>query len=296
MDTREGPATFSLPTGIAVELAPRTSLRVLLSDRHRYGVTLLRGMALFSVDPRQARTGFFVDTPAGTVRVTGTLFTVVVSGEGGVTISLHRGRVAWVSAGGESAVAEGELVSADGTGVSPLADGALNEAIAAQLQAVRCGDKRALFTELTGGCDSGPLHRETDGKAKRTGNSLGELMAQARRHRADGDWAGAAAVYRRVMEQYPASNEARTSMISLGQIQLRHLGDPAGALQQFSAYLKRPGPLAEEALYGRAGACRAMGDGNGEVTSLRRLQAEFPEGIYAGAAARRLSALQKESP
>jgi hypothetical protein len=81
--TLDGQAALYLPTGIAAGLAEHTAVRMLWSGNTRYGVSLKSGTALFSVDPLQSRGAFFVDTPAGTIHVTGTLFSVAVSPAGG---------------------------------------------------------------------------------------------------------------------------------------------------------------------------------------------------------------------
>jgi outer membrane protein assembly factor BamD (BamD/ComL family) len=57
---------------------------------------------------------------------------------------------------------------------------------------------------------------------------------------------------------YPSSAEAVASTVSLGDVNLA-LGDAAGALASFDAYLARGGPLTQEARYGRIRALELLG-------------------------------------
>jgi hypothetical protein len=300
--TGDGQAVLSLPTGIAAGLAENTALRVLWKGDHHYGVSMQSGMALFSVDPRQPREGFFIDTPAGTVRVKGTLFTVVVSPENEVFIKLHRGQLEVESPGGAiESLTSGNLVNLNG---QRPAKPAVNEKVLSQLQALRCMDRGELFTELShfeclGTGESAPVqslrHRPPPGTNRSHTPSIKDLMEQARHRKAEGNWWGAAASYEEVIRRYPNCDEARTSMVSLAQIRLKHQDNPRGAIRQFSNYLKRPGPLSREAMFGRAEAFRALGDRAGEERALGEFLDTFPNGFYAKAVSKRLKQLRAEA-
>lgn len=302
--TGDGQAALSLPTGIAAGLAKNTSVRVLWSGNTHFGVSLLSGMALFSVDPIQTRDRFFVDTPAGTIHVTGTLFSVVVSPQGDVFVKRHLGSLRVERSNGETiAITDGALVQLNG---HPSGSGApaINEQMLSQLQAFRCMDRGDLFTELAHfeclGLQAGaaaskspaPPQRAAGPEARETVPSIKALMSRARQQKASGDWPGAADAYRTLIRLYPDADEARTSMVSLGQIQLNHLGNVNGALKLFGRYLNRPGPLAQEALFGKAEAYRALGDRSMEEKTLAEFLSRFPRGLYAQSVSGRLDHLR----
>jgi ferric-dicitrate binding protein FerR (iron transport regulator)/TolA-binding protein len=122
-----------------------------------------------------------------------------------------------------------------------------------------------------------------------------ELLEQAQAHRAAKQWAAAARAYQELIARYPGRAEARSSLVSLGNIQLDHLRRPAAALRSFDSYLvvKRTGPLAQEAAFGRAVAFRALGNRDSEVRALQSFLQRFPTAIQAPQARARLAALQK---
>ena len=307
--TGNGRTALRLPTGIGVGLSENTSARVVWDGKARYGISLQRGMALFSVDPRQAgyRDGFFVDTPAGTVHVKGTLFTVVVDEQNSVYVQLHRGALLVEETGGVPKVmTPGPLthLGAEGDGLPGMAKNVLR-----QLQALGCMDMHDVFTELDAlDClvhpqprakEPGDEDEEKTAVAGGPGSPLGrqltikELMDLARSRKTGGDWRRAADAYRELIRHYPSSDEARTARVSLAQIQLHHLGAPRASLKQFSKYLTAPGPLAQEALYGKAEAYRAMGDSRAESRTLLDFLVTYPDGVYAASAKKRLETLRR---
>ena len=80
-----------------------------------------------------------------------------------------------------------------------------------------------------------------------------ELFARANRVRQEGDAASALALYRELLQRFPASNEAVVARLSVGRL-LEAGGDASGALAEYNAYLAdgRRTELREEALVGRA--------------------------------------------
>jgi len=139
----------------------------------------------------------------------------------------------------------------------------------------------------------------TGSAAKRTGDEAtgvgpAELLARAQSARAARDWTTAARTYQTLVQSHPRSAEARTSLVSLGSIQLEHLRRPGKALGSFEAYLARTrkGTLAQEAAFGRAGALRALGRTAREADALRAFLRDFPSAIQANRARQRLSELE----
>ncbi len=109
------------------------------------------------------------------------------------------------------------------------------------------------------------------------------LLEQAQALRAERSWSDAAATYRQLTEQFPQTPEARASWISLGAIQLDHLGQPAEALRSFDTYLAvaHGGSLEQEACYERARALRTLGDRQGELDAWQLFLDRFPDALEA---------------
>jgi TolA-binding protein len=130
----------------------------------------------------------------------------------------------------------------------------------------------------------------------RTVPTLQALRREAQAHRSAGRWKAAAESYRHIIATFPQSAEARTSLVALGQLQLEKLGQPAKAVRNFRRYLAGGGrgPLAREALYGRARAYRALGKKGMERADLSRFVAQFPHAIQVPRAKQRLAQLAQE--
>ncbi len=121
-----------------------------------------------------------------------------------------------------------------------------------------------------------------------------DLLVQAQKTRNEGRWKESAKILGRLIDNYPRSNEAHTARVSLGIIQLKHLGQPAGALTNFDAYLKisSSGALAQEAVYGRANVFRALGDSRRETETLKDFILRYPSSIRAQEASQRLRSIE----
>jgi TolA-binding protein len=122
--------------------------------------------------------------------------------------------------------------------------------------------------------------------------SAAELFAQANALRREGDAAHAQRLYRALQQRYPRSPEVEVSRVSLGRVELE-LGAARAALDQFERYLsKRPrGPLAEEALFGKASALERLARAKEERRTWEQLLATFPGSLYAERARTRLGIL-----
>src|SRR5690606_19351842 len=88
--------------------------------------------------------------------------------------------------------------------------------------------------------------------------SPGALLQLARRHMKAGQTQPALSAYRRLLASFPESREAQSVGITVGQLELQS-GAAERALSHFSNYLKRGGPLAPEALAGKALALQRLG-------------------------------------
>jgi len=142
------------------------------------------------------------------------------------------------------------------------------------------------------------VDQDADAGGERKGSAApaegpADLLARAQELRSDRDWTGAAAAYRELIRRFPSSAQASSALVSLAQVELGKLGKPGKALKRFDAYLSRHpnGPLALEALLGKARALRAMGRVAEERAALERFLQRYPGALQAGEARRRLAAI-----
>ncbi len=120
------------------------------------------------------------------------------------------------------------------------------------------------------------------------------LLEAAQKHRRAGRWHKAEAAYKTLIRSYPKRAEARSSLVSLGFVQLEHLRRPQRALKSYNLYLKRApgGPLAQEAAFGRSLALRALGRKGAEIKALRHFVEQYPSASQSSRARKRLSMLE----
>jgi hypothetical protein len=111
--------------------------------------------------------------------------------------------------------------------------------------------------------------------------SPGRLLAQAQSLRAQGHYDACARLYRRLWSQFPQSEEAKVSMISLGELELVHAKSPAAALAAFNAYLQLGGPLEREARFGKLRALRMLDRREEADVESARFLRDFPASIQA---------------
>jgi len=118
------------------------------------------------------------------------------------------------------------------------------------------------------------------------------LFASAKQAQRAGDTARALARFQRLEQRFSSSSEAQVSRVVSGSL-WSSAGAPSKALAEYDAYLKRGGPLAEEALVGRARALAALGRSAEELGCWRALLARYPTSLYAARARARLARLQE---
>jgi hypothetical protein len=115
-----------------------------------------------------------------------------------------------------------------------------------------------------------------------------ELLRTARGLRGEHKLTEAAQTYRRLETTYPDSAEAHASYVSLGELQLKELADPAAALRSFDAYLRAPGPSTREAKYGRIRALHALGRTDEEKRAIESFVVDYPSSEEASELRERL--------
>jgi TolA-binding protein len=129
--------------------------------------------------------------------------------------------------------------------------------------------------------------------------SAADLFRDANAERRNGNVVKASELYRALQKQHPSSAEAQASHVSLGRLLLDKQGDPAGALNEFDAYLKGTvavadgGTLAEEARVGRAMALQHLGRTDEERRAWEDLIQRHPSSLHVARARDRLNQLDR---
>jgi len=114
------------------------------------------------------------------------------------------------------------------------------------------------------------------------------LFSEANQARRVGDFSRASGLYRTLQRDFPGSQEARLSLVTLGTMQLDS-GNPRAALTMFNRYLRSGGgPLEAEALYGRARALSRLGRAGEASGAWKDMLARHPDTGYATEARERL--------
>jgi hypothetical protein len=120
--------------------------------------------------------------------------------------------------------------------------------------------------------------------------SAADMLATARKLRSQGNSAGAAEAYRKLMLTHPRSAEANAAQLSLAELQLGPLGDPNGALRSYDTYLRSGGGLSQEARYGRIMALRRLGRAAEERAAIEEFVRTYPSSVQARALKQKLEA------
>ena len=118
------------------------------------------------------------------------------------------------------------------------------------------------------------------------------LFREANSARRSGDAAGARALYLRLEQDFPASDEAHLAHVSLGNLLLT-MDRPGEAERQFASYLGGRPALAQEASVGRAQSLAALGRRVEEQHVWEELVRDYPNSVYAGRAKQRLTELAR---
>jgi hypothetical protein len=233
----------------------------------------------------------------------GTLFSVRASSDGGAVTYLLEGRLRVRSRGSDEVVmVAGQALTLGDRGPRPL-DVAEASAVS-DLVGVRVASMESRQSEPTGderAATSGvrPAEQQGERPHRRAGQrppaSPSEMLRRARALRLERRYVESAEEYREIQRSFPSSAEARASLVSLGQLQLAHLGAAEAALRSFDAYLASGGGSLElEARQGRIGALRALGRAAEERAAIEAFLNRFPSAANADALGRRLEALRAE--
>ena len=107
------------------------------------------------------------------------------------------------------------------------------------------------------------------------------LLAKAHALRAAGKLRDCANTYRQLVGSFSGSDEARVALVSLGELELSVLGQPARALRSFETYLLQPGPLTREARFGRIRALQMLSRKTDEQAAIAAFMRDYPNSVQA---------------
>ena len=281
---------------------------------------LRKGAVGLAVDPnRTPRVAVSVHTPDGEVRVKGTVFSVRTDGTDS-WVEVFRGEVEVrpLSPASSFTTAEGYGSRLARENRSPLAapittplyqalEDALRDAGEAAVQNADASGVAAATDEDTGSNSETidapskmrtkkPLKRPpTRATAPTPAIEADTLLQEARACMIARNWGCAAAKYREFLSRHTGRPGSESALISLAKLELLHLNDPSSALRHYSAYQRRAanGPLAEEALFGIAGAYRKLGNTSKEAAALRQFIDRYPRSTLTAKAESRLKEIEK---
>ena len=252
-------------------------------------VRISQGAAWVTKAPKTKQTSLEIETPKGTVIVTGTVFSVHVD-ERTLRVSVLKGTVRVVeTVGVVHSVAAGFSVTVDDNGVAkiPISDMAATQAAFIQLGILDIGDVRGRSSVRAPQAKTASRgHRSQVSEPAELRVTAKDLLSQIKLLRQQKDWAQMSITYRRLIRNFRHSPQAGLAMVSLGNLLTDKLDDPEEAIHWFNVYLKnRRGSLVPEALFGKAKALRRLGKRRAELTVLKEIVKRYPNSLYASRAA-----------
>lgn len=301
--TETGSACVSTTTRVTSCLDARSDARFTVDDARELRVELTQGKLLSQLEKQPENRPFTVQTPAGRITAKGTTFSVTVEDVSHVTVVLHEGRLWLETPTKASAILEAPAsATLNGTITTHPLEVAAIDRDRALLERTRLSFSSrdgATATRLEVTTEPEAATVTLDGTvlgptplsafpsepitptSKPTPITAVELLERAQQARAQGKYSLCAGLYRQLLATHPGSNEARVSMVSLGELELQKLGHPALALRAFEQYLTVGGSLIREARYGRIEALERLGRGAEALTHAQAFVSDYPKSIQA---------------
>ncbi len=284
---------MELASGIEAVISQDTRFSVDRTRLTRIALHISTGDIWVSKAPETKQTLLEIETPKGTVTVTGTVFSVHVDNRS-LRVTVERGVVRVVeSAGPVHTVRAGYTMTVDEerATVGPTPDPRRTRAEFAQL-GVLDNDEVGMPEPLR----ERPLsaapedeHRVSSLEPEAKRASAKDLLQEINLLRQQRDWPQTAIIYRRLIRLHRKGAQAGPAMLSLGNLLIEKLDDPKEALHWFDAYLtSQRGDLVPEALFGKAEALRRLGNRRAELAVLHDIIKRYPRSLYANRAAERL--------
>lgn len=288
------PTLIALPYDIRLLVSAGGQVAVETHTDDLLAVRLSKGAVLASVNPHVDGPDFRVVTKTGSVTVTGTIFSVDATDDA-LETEVLRGSVE-VATGEETvAVTKGHAYRL-GDEAQRTIDAKATERLGARLARLEtCEATACVMVDLTQieAEKSNAAATSSPDVAKRRPTAAA-LLDEAEALQDARQWPEAAEALERLMKTYPKARAALISRITLGNLQLDRLGNPAAALKSFDKYLASKDPmLRKEALLGKASALEKLGRREEEIETLEHLVAEYPTGMQTRRAEQRLSRLRE---
>lgn len=295
------PSCAEVVEGVTVCQAEGTEISRRVLDVPDKVVEIARGRVVVELAPQPAGTSFSIATSLGRVTAVGTIFAVEVAPDGSALARVARGRVLVraTADGIARSLRAGESLRIGASTPTPLssADRARDLALlgwAAQEQPAGEPSSRIEVGARAGAEPRAGNESARSGGAAAShgrGSSPEDLIEQASALRASGQFAQAAEIYRKIYALNPRATSGLAALVSLGEVLLSSLGDPAAALDAFEAYLNHGGALAQEAAYGKARALRALDRTTEEKAAIVRFLSRYPDAPQSRVLRHRLTVL-----
>ena len=298
---KPGQTHARLRNAIAIAVARSSEVLEQTDGDNKLNIELKTGLIAMRVAPRRNNAlQVRVQTAAGSVDVVGTVFAVEAS-TASVRVDVLRGRVMISPLGGQPR----ELAAPGSFDLKLHAPAILSAKRTAKVCTLLTGNDTCEGLDITTATQTSspsPLITkdasvERGVTRKKQAPTCEALFLQARKYRLAQNWRGAAATLKQLTQTYPGKPESATALVSLAQIQLKHLGQPQIALKNFKRYRKRnpKGHLDEEASFGIAAAYRALGKIKDESRAIAQFLFYHPNSPLAPAARARLDAVNAKS-
>jgi ferric-dicitrate binding protein FerR (iron transport regulator) len=290
LETRAAGACLRLDRDVRACLAPGSVARI-ESLQDDVVISLESGALAADLGVQPAGTSFSVQNGSRLVRAIGTRFGLQIAASSAV-LSVLSGTVEVRGDGASyrvSAPGRTELGSHRIDQLSPDAQRATERVLALVLPSAAAPEE-APPPESEPGAAPGRVSPGAPAPSA-SAESAGELLSRAREQRASGSMKDAAKAYRRLIGEHPGSAEAHTARVALGQLELSSLSNAAAALAQFTEYLRRGGPLEQEARYGQVRALAALGRAAEERRAIEAFLAKYPKAMQSAALKDRLKTL-----
>ncbi len=298
--------------GVFMSACQDTTPAVSVNSAGDVTVSFEKGAVGLQVDPnRLARHGIAVRVPQGTTRVKGTVFTVLAD-EKAARVEVFRGVVEIES--NENSNGAFHLKSGYGAILPSQRTYVLTRPITIALQrklnmhspiespslTPRRSDDHirsdaSIAADALMNNHSSNAHRETKPHTKQQPTSFRELIQGAQSCLIDQNWICAAQKYQEILKTHFHRPEATVALISLAKLELRHLKNPADALEHYRMYQRKSptGPLAEEAAWGVVQSHRKLGNRMEERRYLNQFIQQFPDSVYVSKVRLRLKELNQ---
>jgi ferric-dicitrate binding protein FerR (iron transport regulator) len=239
-----------------------------------------RGHIVVSLARQPEGTTFSIVTAAGRVTAVGTVFSVE-SREDGTTIArVVEGNVAVRQTGDATSrpLRAGESLRLGKPKPSALT------------QEERERDLALLPPEVRGALPAA-TGSSTSASGLAPASTPEALLKQALALRSQGQFRRAADVYRKIHEASPRSAAGAAALLSLGELLLSSLNEPAAALTAFDSYLARGGELSQEAAFGKIRALRALRRSAEERSAIEQFLRQYPGSPQSRVLRQRLTTL-----